>query len=233
MTTLRTQLRTGSPTAGEDCVAVSACNALLGASHRAVGPRLVRPAQDPQSVASWVRFVRRLAKRPTGPLLIHGDGYEALSSPEVKAAFRSAGQRPPRVEYRYGMPFGELRAWLAARPDARWAILPVDYGVLRRDGNAPMGSTTFSGGHAIVVTGVHRRRVRRGRHYVSRWFASIGDPLFDGRRKPGSTSRYPRGWQTARLYAYRRAAGAFGSAPDGSPRPIGLGRTVCILVERG
>lgn len=231
MTTLRTQLRSGSGTEGEDCVAVSGCNALLLLSHGAVGPRVVKPPQDPQSVASWVRFLRRLARRPTGPLLVHGDGYEALSSTEVKAAFRSAGLRPPTVEYRYGMPFGELRAWLANRPD-RCAILPVDYGVARRDG-CPMGSTTFSGGHAIVVTDVRRKRVRRGHRYVRRWFATVGDPLMDGRRKPGSLTRYPKGWLTTRLYRYRRAAGAFGSAPDGTPRPIGFGRTVCILLERG
>lgn len=227
---LWTQLRTGAPTAGEDCGPVACCNVIAGLSDGRVGPDVQTPARDPQSVASWVRFLRRVAKRTTGPFLVHGDVREALDSDEVARAFRAQNLQPPIVTYRYGIAFGELRAWLT-RPD-RYAIVPVVYGIARRDG-CPTGSTTFGGGHYVVLTNARRKRVRKGKRYVRRWFVTVGDSLMDGRRMPNTTMRYPKGWLTTRLYRYRRAAGAFGTGPDGRPRPIGQGRAIAVLVEAG
>lgn len=231
MTRLWTQLGTGSGTEGEDCGAVSVLNVITWASGGKVGPDLQLPARDPQSVAGWVRYIRRLARKPSGAMLVFGDIYEAMSHAQVRAAFRSAGIRAPQVGYRYGWSFADMRQWLAASPD-RAVILPVVYGVARRDG-APMGSTTFNDAHAIVLVGARKRRVKVGGKWRRWWYTRLGDPLMDGRRRPGSLRRYPKGWQTARLWCYRAAAGAFGTGPDGRPRPIGAGRAVVITVERG
>lgn len=229
--TMWTQLRTGSGTEGEDCGVIAILNIITWASGGKVGPDVQLPARDPQSVAGWVRYIRRLVKRPSGAMMVHGDIFEGLAHPQVRAAFRSAGLRPVSATYRYGMPFWEMRQWLAGSPD-RAVILPVMYGVARRSG-APTGSTTFDDGHAIVMIGARKRRVRVNGRYRRYWHTTLGDSLMDGRRKPGSPRRYPKGWQTTRIHTYRDAAGAFGSAPDGSPRPIGRGRCVVILVERG
>lgn len=228
---LRTQLRTGSGTEGKDCVAVTCCNLLNDASDGKVGPKVQKPGRDPQSVGSWVRYLRDVTDNQDDPLLIYGDAFDILTSPQVRAAFRAANVRPPTVTYEYGMEFGDLRKWLQGRRD-RFALLAYDYGVARRDG-AIVGSESFSDAHASAVGYVTRRRVRVGKRkrLRLRWFWEVGDPLYDGRRRPGSTKRYPRGRQTDRVYRYRRAAGAFGTGPDGRPRPVGFGRVVCIKVQ--
>lgn len=221
-----TQLRTGSGTEGMDCVVLAIINLVVWASRGRLGPK------DRSEVAEWVEMVRRWAGNPDRPMLIHGDALEVLRHPEFKRMFGKAGLTPPTATYLYGEPFGDVRAFLAKSPDHA-ALLPVDYGMARRDG-APMGSTTFSDAHGIVLTGAQRRRVRiRRRRYAIRWKTVVLDSLMDGRRRPGSLRRYPKGPQLTQLYRYRRAAGAFGTGPDGKPRPIGFGRTVCILLERG
>lgn len=232
MTTPRlwTQLATGSGTEGSDCGALAVINVAYRLSDGKVGPDVQKPAREPQSVANWVKQVRRIAGNPRGPMLVYGDIYEALSSRWLAQAFRAQNLKPLRVDYRYGMPFGDLRKWL--EEPGRMAILPHVYGVAREDG-APMGSMTFDGAHVSTFHGARRKRVKVGRRYVHRWFTTVGDPLMDGRRKPGSTSRYPRGYLSTRLYRWRRAAGAFGTGPDGKPRPIGHGRVVAILCEKG
>lgn len=232
MTTPRlwTQLRSGSGTEGSDCGALAVINVAYRLSGGKVGPDVQKPAKDPQSVANWVRQVRRIADNPRGPMLVYGDMYEALSSRWLAQAFRAQGLKPLDVDYRYGMTFADLRKWLE-EPN-RMAIVAHLYGVAREDG-APMGSDTFDGAHVSTFHGARRKRVKVGRRYVRRWFTTVGDPLMDGRQKPGSTSRYPRGYLSTRLYRYRRAAGAFGTGPDGKPRPIGHGRVVAILCEKG
>lgn len=230
MTRLFTQLGTGAPTAGADCGVLAVLNLAKWGSRGKVGPDVQVPARDPQSVASWVRYIRRIANRPWGAMLVDGDIEDALASDELRSAFRSAGCKPLKVSYRYGMEFWRMRDWLAESDD-RAVMLPVMYGVARSSG-CPVGSLTFSGGHALVMLGARRRRVRVGRRYRRYWFTTLGDPLMDGRRKPGSVRRYPKGWLSTRLHDYMPAAGAFGTGPDGKPRPIGRGRCVVILVER-
>lgn len=219
-----TQLRTGSGTEGMDCVALALVNLIVWASRGKLGPR------SKDEVAEWVVQVRKWAGNPDRPMLIYGDAFEVLRHPELKRMFGKAGLTPPTATYLYGEPFGQVRAFLASSAD-RAALLPIVYGVARKD-RAPMGSTTFDDAHAIVLSGAQRRRIRVGRRYVLRWKTIVLDSLFDGRRKPRSLKRYPKGPQLAQLYRYRRAAGAFGTGPDGQPRPIGFGRTVVIQVER-
>jgi hypothetical protein len=227
---LWTQLNSGSPTAGADCVPVTEENLITWASRGKVGPDMQSPARDPQSVASWVRFLRRITGRSTGAFMIRSDGYDSLASSEVRKAFIANGVTPPTIDYRYGMEFSELHKWLAASTD-RAALVAIHYGVARAAG-CPVGSQTFAGGHAVMFIGAQRKRVRVWNHYRRFWHTVVGDPLFDGRRKPLSLKRYPKGWKVTRTYPYRRAAAMFGTALDGSPRPIGPGRCVAILVER-
>lgn len=223
------QLRTGSGTEGEDCAAIAILNMIKKASGGKVGPDMLAPAQDPQSVANWVKYIRRIANRPEGGLMVFGDAYEVLNSPEIRGAFRANNLTPPTVQYHYGMSFSDLRQWLTATKD-RIVFLAIDYGVARKSG-CPVGSTSFSDGHAIVLTGMQRRRFWQRRRWVTRWATIVGDSLFDGRRKPNSLKRYPKGWQIARYYRYMKAAAAFGTGPDGKPRPIGPRRAVCITME--
>lgn len=227
---LFTQLNTGSGSEGSDCGALSVINVISRLSDGKVGPDVQKPAKDPQSVANWVKHIRRIAGNPRGPMLVYGDMYQALSSKAIADAFRAQNLRPLKVDYRYGMAFADLRKWLG-KP-GRMAIVAYQYGIARQDG-APMGSMTFDGAHVATFHGARHNRVRVGKRIARRWFTTVGDSLMDGRRKPGSTSRYPRGYLSTRLYLYRRAAGAFGRGPDGKPRPIGHGRVVCILAEKG
>lgn len=227
---LWTQLSSGSGTEGEDCGAITVLNLITWASDGKVGPDMMSPARDPQSVANWVKYIRRIANRPAGAMLVYGDIFEVLNSTEIRGAFRAQNLTPPTVIYRYGESFSDLRRWMAVTKD-RAIMLAIDYGVARKSG-CPVGSTTFDGGHAIMLTGMQRRRFRKNGRWTTRWGTLAGDPLFDGRQKPGSSKRYPKGWQVARFYRYRKAAGAFGTGPDGKPQPIGEGRAVCITVEK-
>jgi hypothetical protein len=227
VTTLWRQLGTGSGTEGEDCGAASDINGLYLLSGGKLGPDMVRPAREPQSMANWVKFVRRLANRPRGALFVYGDMTEALG--KLRAAFKARTGDELRIDYRYGMAFGDLREWLRGRQD-RCAIVAYQYGIARKDG-AVTASESFNGSHVSVWTNVRRRRIKVGNRYIRRWMMTNGDSLFDGRAKPGG-GRYPKGYQTVRMYRYRRACGAFGAGPDGYPRPIGFGRVICILMER-
>ncbi len=228
------QLRSGSGTEGSDCGVIGDLNIITECSSGKVGPDLddngeLLPPRDPQSVASWVKYIRRIAGNPTGPMMVYGDVYQALDSSQIKAAFRNAGLRPMTVEYKYGVEFWRIRQWLDDGPH-RSVLLAINYSVARLDG-CPTGSDSFGGGHIVMFHGAERRRIKIGRTYRKVWKTLVGDSLNDGRARPGGT-RYPRGWQIARIHDYQRAAGAFGTAPDGTPRPIGKGRAVAIFIER-
>ncbi len=222
---LWTQLNSGSGTEGKDCGALACINLIVWASHGKVGPK----SQD--ELAHWVKQVRAWAGNPDRPMMVENDIFQVLNSKNLAHAFSSAGLPPPKAWYNYGKGWGDLRTWLH-QSDDHAVMLAINYGVARRNG-APMGSSSFNGGHAIVMTGMQQLRVKIGRKYRLRWFTMVGDPLMDGRRKPASTARYPKGWIKARYYFYRKAAGAFGSNPDGSPRPIGDGHAICVTVVRG
>ena len=91
---LRTQLRTGSGTEGEDCGALAVINLISWASRGRIGPdyqNLTTPAQYNRTVASWVRRVRRWSHNATGPMMVYGDVFEALTSVECRTLFRDKG----------------------------------------------------------------------------------------------------------------------------------------------
>jgi hypothetical protein len=227
---LITQLRSGSGTEGSDCGYSGDLNEIAEASNGRVGVDFPIPSYpDPQSPGSWVQYLRRITGNRTGPAMVRGDVYEALISQQIRQAFRSNGLPPPLVEYKYGIPFGDIRLFLSANR-SHSVLLAINYGVAREDG-CPVGSMSFSGGHIVMLTGAERRRVRQGKRYVKRWKTVMGDSLMDGRSMPGG-GRYPKGWLITRLYAYRRAAGRFGTALDGTPRPIGENRAVAIFITR-
>lgn len=233
---LWTQLRTGSGTEGADCACVGACNVDCMSSKGKVGPVLQNgpPSRFWDTVAGWVRRIRRIANNQSGPMMVRGDLFEYLNSDAHRQMFRDAGLRPPTATYQYGIEFWKIRKWLSDSDDHA-VLLAIDYSVARADG-CPVGSNTFGGGHIVMLTGAQRRRVRTvsrsGRiRYPLRWKTVMGDSLMDGRAMPGG-GHYGKSWQIVRLYKYRRAAGAFGTAPNGSPRPIGKGRAVAIFVER-
>jgi hypothetical protein len=234
--TLITQLTTTAPTRGSDCGYCGDLNAIAECSHGEVGVDFPIPApQHPESPKSWIRLLRRITNNLTGPAMVRGDVYEALVRTEVRDAFRHSGLKAPTVDYRYGIPFTDVRAFLAEDSD-NMVLLAINYGVARADG-CPVGSMTFSGGHIVMFQGAQRRRVRyvsrRGRvYYRKRWKSILSDSLFDGRKQPGGQARYPKGHVITRLYRYRRAAGAFGTAFDGTPRPIGVNRAVAIFITR-
>jgi hypothetical protein len=233
---LFTQLGSGSGTEGEDCGCLVDINGITMCSHHKVGPDLQTgpPAQYNRTVASWVRLIRDIANNPTGPMMVRGDIYEAIASERIRDRFRAAGVRPLVASYHLGIEFWQVRKWLSDSADHS-VILAIDYSVAREDG-CPVGSESFGGGHVVLLTGAQRRRVRAvtrsGRvRYPLRWKTVVGDSLNDGRARPGGGT-YPKGNIITRLYNYRRAAGRFGTAPDGTPRPIGKGRAVAIFLQR-
>ena len=232
---LWTQLFSGSGTEGMDCGAVTCVNLIQWASHGKIYPIPGLAAWIPGSLGWWVKKVRRIAGNPNRPMLVEGDIFQVLNSNEIQAELHKVGVSRMYAWYNYGKSYTELRLWLE-ESTSHAAMLAINYGVARANG-APMGSNSFSGGHAIMVTGIQRirQRVRVKGHwrYPRRYFWAVGDPLFDGRRKPVSLKRYPKGFQKARVFNYRKAAGAFGSGPHGEPRPIGQGRSICVTVVRG
>lgn len=222
---LWTQLRSGSGTEGEDCGAIACINLIKWASHGKVGPK------SQAELAGWVRQVRVWANRPTGPMLVEGDIFQVLNSKALQEAFSHAGVGRMYAWYHYGIPWGELRGWLAGSTDHA-AMVAILYGAARHDG-APAGSESFDGGHAVTMHGMARLRIRIKGKFRKRWQTVVGDSLMDGRRRPGSLRRYPKGYVRARFYRYRRAAGSFGKGPNGESRPIGQGRAIAITVRRG
>jgi len=201
---LLTQLGTGSPTAGDDCACLVICNAIRWASHGRVGPK------SQGEVKEWVRQIRSWARKPTGGLLMFGDCLEVYRHPDLHRAFDRAGAPPFSAGYFQGVSWDGVKGGLY---NDRLIHLAIDYHVLRK-GAAPMGSTTFNGGHSVALLGAQNSR---GRVYTN-----VADPLFDGRR-----AGIPDGWQVARLREYRAAAGAWGA------RPAGEGKATIIAVKRG
>jgi hypothetical protein len=201
---LRTQLKTGSGTEGDDCGVLTILNITLWASRGRIGPK------DQSEVASWVKRVRRWAKRPSGAMLVRGDCFEVYQHPEYLKLFKDAKITPPKATYNYKLPWGTLRDRLRAGQASHMA---VNYGVLRY-GDAPMGSATFNGGHSLALVGA--------RLIAGKTWTYDGDPLFDGRRKG-----IPDGWKSAKLADFKAAAARFGSNPPGNDF------ATCITVKRG
>jgi hypothetical protein len=199
---LKTQLNTGSGTEGSDCGPVTIINAMLWASDGKVGP------QSQKEVGEWVKKVRVWARKRTGALAVRDNQLRAYNSPEMAYEFHKVGLKPPKATYYFRLPWRTLREILKKNG----VHLAVNYAWLRA-GKAPVGSRTFSGGHALFMQGdtpAHR--------YVH---TNVGDPLFDGRRRG-----IPDGYQDTRLFNYREAAGKFGSI-----RP-GVGYATCIVLKK-
>lgn len=207
---LVTQLGTGSPTAGDDCGAVAPVNAVLLLSGGKVGP------QDPSEDKDWVALMRGLGHNITGPMLVRGDTTEALNSPTLDKAFKSAGLPGIVATYYHHLSWNAMKQHLRKR---HVVLLAVKHSVLIA-GKAPVGSLTFQGGHLLALAGL--------RNVGGRVWVNDGDSLFDGRAIPGPTpGRYPDGYQEARLPEFRKAAARFGT------KPPGLGKATCIVVKGG
>lgn len=189
---LRTQLGTGSATAGDDCSALSIINAIRVVSGGKVGPK------TQAQVAEWVRQVRQWGGAklhgPDAGMLFRTQTLRAYRSKGMARAFNAAGLHAPKVGYFDRVPFRD--GVVRSLDDGGVVHLPVNYGVLRR-GDAPMGSTVFNGGHSLVLVGY--RHNRRGQVLTR-----DGDPLFDGRRKG-----IPKGWRWTRAAYFADAAAAW------------------------
>lgn len=207
MVPLRTQLRTGSPTAGDDCSAVTMLNAIRWASRGKVGP-----ASQAQ-VAGWVHTIRQWSgaklASPGAGMLFRGQTFRGYRSPNLARTLSAAG---------YGIHAGYLdrvpwKAVVNALRDGAYVHLPVDYGVLADGGQVRVASPTFRGGHSVALVGYELN----ARGQVRTW---LGDPLADGRRKG-----IPRGWRMT--HASYLAAAAAAWAKDGD------GLVDCIVIRRG
>jgi hypothetical protein len=144
--------------------------------------------------------------------MFHDETYAMYTHRELRQEFHDAGLRTPIIEYHAGIGWNTLGERIQ---DGWLAHIAIDYGVLRL-GDAPMGSETFNGGHSVIAN--NGRKQRATGHLV----ATLGDPLFDGRREG-----IPKGYQTVRFSDYRDAAGRWGS------HPVGAGHAYVILVRKG
>jgi hypothetical protein len=216
---LATQLGTGSPTASDDCAAVTVCNVMLVLSHGKVGPK------RQSEVAQWVHTVRvwggapltlaqaKARGRDNAGMLLRGEVLRAYRSAGMSQAFSRAGLPAPRASYYWR---ADWKAVPTALANGYVIHLPVMYGVLRA-GDAPIGSLTFSDGHSIALSGY--------RNYRRQVYGAEGDPLLDGRFIPGPTpGHYPDGWQTVRVPWFAKAASAWTGVK---------GQTTFIAVRRG
>lgn len=188
------QLETGAPTEGEDCGVRAFINAVRVASDNLVGP----PASWSGAERAWTARVREWMDKPTGATTTD-DWWRAWHHPTLAALFRGRGLQLPVVQRMSGASWAEVPRHLAA---GRVVMLCVRYGTLRDDPRAPVDAGGFMDGHALVLTGFGKDADGRG------WTRDL-DSLLDGPRR-------------ARIGAFRRAAGAFGSRPWGDGRLEGL-----------
>lgn len=192
----RGQLETGAPTEGSDCGVLSFTYQVQGASMNRITP----PALG-MSWPAWVKAVRHAMGRTTGATSTV-DWYRAWRSSWLRELFNGAGLAPPKVQRLHGSSWDTMKRHLRA---GRYIALCVNYGVLRRQAGAldvPVGSDTFSGGHALVLVGL-----RAADQLV---YTNDLDPLFDG-----TPAKVPDGPVVARLAAFKAPAGQFGKHPHG------------------
>jgi hypothetical protein len=203
---LLTQLGSGASTAGNDCAVITALNSIRWASDGKVGPRNHGELKD------WVRAYREWAGvSENRGLLFKAETFAGYRHHELQKRFADAHLPPMQVEYVARVGWGTLIRRIQA---GQFCHLAVNYGVLRANHHAPTGSTMFSDGHSIGLFGAHEVQ---GRLHVF-----DGDPLFDGRR-----AGIPDGWQDARLYNFRKAAGNWGRFP------AGVGHAYAIFIRKG
>jgi hypothetical protein len=197
------QLQSGSRTATTDCGLCSLVMALQVVS----GPALRVPRER---LSSWIAALRtQMTPPPFWPATTLPNHEQAAESRLVDGAYLAVGRAPTSASYLvlpHGIVVEHLRRGSAV-------IVGIDYGRLNDLMPRLSGSTTFRGGHYVVLWGYEAQG-------GVAW-TRLGDPLHDGRR-PG----IPRGWQTVRVLRYLRAAETFG-VPD-----AGKGRAkVCIVRE--
>jgi hypothetical protein len=211
---LITQLTTNAVTEGEDCGVCAVLTTALVLSDGKVGP------QHPSEDAKWVKAVRTAANNPQDAMLVRGDITQVLNSAWLADAFHDEGLPRLQATYYFDLDWDKLRSYLQHR---RVIILAVDYGVLRA-GKAPIGSRSYGDGHAIPLVGAEMRGPANRR----RMYTNDGDPLFDGRPIPGATpGSYPRSWQEARVFDFKKAASQFGKVHPA------FGRATCVVVKGG
>jgi hypothetical protein len=204
---LRTQLNTGARTEGEDCGPVTIINVIKWASDNQI-----RIGQS--DVDEWVRKIRVWARRPWGGFFLERDCLRVYRHPEFKALFTNRGLKPPTALILRKVSW--QTTFMRYVKQGYAAHLPVNYGVLRWTGRAPVGSEMFNGDHYVLLLHAPRRS-KYGRVIV--W---DGDPLFDGRR-----DGIPKGWQQAPSWAFRAAAGRWGDYPAGE------GKCYAIVLRKG
>jgi len=186
---LRTQLDTGSPTASDDCAAVTALNLIRWASHGRVGP------DGQHEVAAWVKRFRVAAgggSAMTGGMFIRAEVLKALRSSWLRGEFQKHGLKPLLTDYYFRIDWEDLKK---IGQKGHGILLPLDYGTLIR-GKAPIGDPNFYGDHSVGLIGF--------RTVSNRVYTNDGDPLFDGRRHG-----IPDGYQDTRWHYFKDAAGDF------------------------
>lgn len=190
------QLQTGSPTAATDCGPSS-----LLMAYQVVSGDDLRP---PQSLhADWIKIERKAMTHfsfwPATSLQNHA---ESARSDHTEGAYLGMGRFTPSSAVQTLSHTDVIREL----KDGCGVIVGIDYGRLNDLMPRLSGSTTFRGGHFIVLQGFENG------------FCRLGDPLHDGRQN------YPRGWQTVRVLRYLRAAETFGAPKAGEGKA-----KVCVL----
>lgn len=197
------QLQTGSPTAGFDCGPAADLMALQGASGAGIRPQRV-------DQKDWIIELRKDMKRgPTWPATtLDGQRASFLGRLMVGAflGLRKGLWRP--VTGVFTMPHSQVIKLLS---EGRCLVVAVNYGTVNDKLPRLSGSTTFRGGHAIMLQGLARQR-------GVAW-TRLGDPLHDGRR-----AGIPKGFQRVRVRRYLQAAETWGG--------VGKGRAAVLWVSK-
>lgn len=175
--------------ASTNCGPCADCMAVQGASGADI-----RIPFDLQ--AEWITAMRNQMSHGSGwPATRLIDQRKAFTSQMLTGAYLAAGgkRRPSNgtLKVTHGDVVRQLR-------QGRWVVVAIDYGRLNDLMPSLSGSTTFRGGHSIVLGGY-----AKGSNDVA--WTYLGDPLHDG----GAPGR-PRGWQRVRVRRYLRAAETFG-----------------------
>lgn len=186
------QLETGAKTEGADCGPRTLINLMLASSRGKVGPRTAAQQDD------WTADVRRWMGKPGNVATTPADLVKAWASSTLSDRFTKAGLYKPKLTRHNDDDQSKI---LRGISDDRMYGVCVDYGVLRAT-DAPTASSTFTGGHWIMLTG----RASHGEHID----VLDCDPLFDGRRKG-----IPHGPTVAVFNDFRDAMAKFGEQDPG------------------